>query len=115
MTLFSLKHLVKWFILPLFELSCLSSGSLRKELWVDNSIEHYKACLATWGFSHKYDIVFIETFSQVVHLTTIWIIFSLDAMHGWSFCQLDVKNAFMYGFFYIEKVYMEQPARYIDL
>jgi hypothetical protein len=40
---------------------------------------------------------------------------SLDAMHGWSFCQLDVKNAFMYGFFYIEKVYMEQPARYIDL
>jgi len=49
----------------------------KKKLWVDGSIEYYKACLAAQGFSHKYDIVFIETFSQVVHLTTIWIILSL--------------------------------------
>jgi hypothetical protein len=62
MTLFSLKHSVKWFILPLFELSCL-----------------LMLCMAD------------------------------------HFVNLMLKMHLCMAFFYIEKVYMEQPARYIDL
>ena len=43
----------------------------------------------------------------MVYLNSISIILSLAVNHGWSLCQLDVFNAFVYGDL-TERVFMEQ-------
>jgi hypothetical protein len=60
------------------------------------------------GFKQKYGLDYTNTFSLVVKATTARLLISLVVTHGWSLCQLDVQNAFLYDVLE-EKVYMRQP------
>ena len=63
-----------------------------------------------------YDINYFETFLPVARMNSIMIIFSVAVNLPWLMCQLDVKNAFLYGDLQEnlqEKVNMEQPLGYV--
>src|SRR3954466_9754684 len=63
----------------------------------NGSIERYKARLVAKGFHQQVGIDFDETFSHVIRPTTIHTVLSFAVSSGCSFCQLDVKNAFLHG------------------
>jgi histone deacetylase 1/2 len=74
----------------------------------DGTIDRYKARLVAKGFKQRYGIDYEHTFSLVVKIATIRIVFSIVVSRGWSLRQLDVKNAFLHGVLE-EEVYMKQP------
>jgi len=43
----------------------------------DGSVDRYKARLVAKGYSQTYGIDYFETFSSVVRLNSIWILFSI--------------------------------------
>jgi len=63
-------------------------------------------------YTQTYGIDYFETFSPVVWMNSIMILFSVVINLSWSLFQLDVKNAFLYGDLQLE-VWMEQPPGYI--
>ena len=64
------------------------------------------------GYTQTYDMDYFETFSPVGRINSLKILFSIAVKLSWSFFQLDVKNAFLYGDLQ-EEVYMEQPLSYV--
>ncbi|CAL8155481.1 unnamed protein product [Prunus armeniaca] len=80
----------------------------------DGIVEHYKAYLVAKGFHQRLDIDYFETFSPIVKPATIRNVLSLAVSRRWSLRQLDVKNAFLHGFFQ-EDVYMVQPLGFVNL
>ena len=61
------------------------------------SIQKYKACLVVQGFNQRPGFDCTKTFSLIVKVATIRIIFSLGVLKGWTIRQLDVNNAFLNG------------------
>ncbi|VVA36257.1 Hypothetical predicted protein, partial [Prunus dulcis] len=79
----------------------------------DGSVSGYKAWVVAQGFSQTQGFDYSETFNPVVRHTTVRLILSLAAMHGWQLRQLDVKNAFLHGDLE-EEVYMKQSPGFED-
>lgn len=63
----------------------------------DGTIERFKARLVAKGYTQTYDINYTETFSPVVKIDTIMILFSIAVNKGWPLHQFDVKNTFLHG------------------
>ena len=78
----------------------------------DHTIACHKAHLVAWGFTQVYGIDYLETFSPIVRLPSVRMLLSLVVNQDWSFHQLDVFNAFLYGDLE-EHVFMEQPPLYV--
>jgi hypothetical protein len=77
----------------------------------DGSVERYKARLVAKGFKQWYGIDYLDTFSLIIKPTTIHLVLSYVVANNWCLWQLDVKNAFLHGFFE-EDVYIKQPPGY---
>ena len=64
---------------------------------VDGTIDRYKARLIARGFTKTNGVDYTETFSPVARLNSIRVLLSVAINNSWELCQLDVKNAFLYG------------------
>lgn len=72
----------------------------------DGTVERYKARLVARKYTQQLGIDYMETFSQVVKMTTIKWLLALAASREWFIHQLDINSVFFYGDL-IEEVYME--------
>jgi hypothetical protein len=90
-----------------------SKWVLKTKLKPDGSLDRLKARVVAKGFHQIDGIDFTETFSPVVKPSTIRMVITIAHVQRWSIRQLDVKNAFLYGFL-SEDIFMEQPPGMSD-
>jgi hypothetical protein len=80
---------------------------------LDESVERQKARLVAKVFSQVEGIDYNETFASVAKMNSIRLVLALVASHKWEVHQMDVKSAFLHGYFQ-EEIYMEQPPDYVQ-
>lgn len=76
----------------------------------NGSLDKNKAYLVAQGYK-EYWSDYKETFSPVTKIITVCIFLAIGTSKKWSFHQIDVKNAFLYGNFK-KTIYMEPFPRY---
>lgn len=79
---------------------------------LDGSVNKYKARLVAKGYTQKEGEDFNEVFAPVSRLDTIRLIISLAAQNGWKLFQMDIKSAFLNGYF-CDEIYLEQPPCFV--
>lgn len=75
------------------------------------SLDKYKARLVVKGFTQKIDADFNSTFSPIVKMVTVRVLFSIASARSWTLYQLNVSNAYFQGNL-DEEVYMTIPPRF---
>lgn len=78
----------------------------------DGTIDRYKARLVARGFSQQPGVDFDETYSPVVHKTSLRALLSYGYSRNMVIHQMDVVTAFLNGEL-SEDIYMSQPAGFI--
>nr|GEY93427.1 putative reverse transcriptase, RNA-dependent DNA polymerase, Gag-polypeptide of LTR copia-type [Tanacetum cinerariifolium] len=81
---------------------------------LDGEIKRYKTRLVAKHFNQREGIDFDETFSYVVKIVTVMCLINLVVQNGWTFYQMDVNNAFLYGDLN-ETMYISLPPSYSPL
>lgn len=79
----------------------------------NGSICRYKAHFVAKGFHQYPSIDYLDTFTLVIKLATIWVILSTTLSQNWPLRLLDINNAFLQGRLQ-EVVYVSQPPSVID-
>ena len=74
----------------------------------DNTVDRYKACLVTKGFTQEYGIDYKETFALVARLSFVHTLIAVSVFRHWPLFQIDVTNVFLNGEL-TEEVYMQLP------
>jgi len=60
-------------------------------------VARLKARLIVKGYSKVYELDFVDTFSPVVKMTSVWVLVPLAMTYHWPLHQLDIKNVFLNG------------------
>ena len=71
----------------------------KKKTDADGNVTVYKAWLVAKGFRQVQGIDYDETFSPVVMLKSVRIMLAIAAFYDYEIWQMDVKTAFLNGFF----------------
>jgi hypothetical protein len=80
---------------------------------VDRSIDKYKACLVTRGFTQIYSINYYDTYSPVAHLASFHLILAIAAQNNWEVEAFDFNSAYLNGELNTdEEIYMQEPLGY---
>jgi hypothetical protein len=79
----------------------------------DGTLAKYKARLVAKGYAQIPGMDFTDTFSPVVRLETIRVLFALAINMNWEIRQMDVKGAYLNGTLK-EEIYMKQPDGFDD-
>eukprot|EP01018_Ginkgo_biloba_P000839 Gb_33741 [translate_table: standard] len=74
----------------------------------NRSIEKNKERLVAKGYAQQEGVDYTKTFAPVAKMDTIRTVLVLVAQHGWIIYQMDVKSAFLNGYF-DEEIYVEKP------
>lgn len=77
----------------------------------EGEVDRYKARLVAKGFTQTHGIDYNETYSPVVRMTTLRLLFSLAQTRQLKVDHLDAVSAFLHGNI-DEEVYMELPPGY---
>jgi hypothetical protein len=77
------------------------------------SIDRFKARLVARGFTQRYGIDFVDTFSLVAKFDSIRTLLSIVVVEDYEMTQFDVRIAFLHGIL-DEKLYMIQPSYFED-
>ena len=80
---------------------------------VDSSVTIYKARIVAKGFRQVQGVDYDEFFSLVAMLKSVRIMLAIAAFYDYEIWQMDVKTAFLNGFFK-EELYMMQPEGFVD-
>src|SRR5438045_6768555 len=78
------------------------------KLWVDGTVERFKARLVVRGFSQVYGEDYTETFAPTVQMDTLRIFLAIVAAEDLECHQYDIKNAFTESKLQ-EKIYLSKP------
>jgi hypothetical protein len=78
------------------------------KLNLNGTVQRYKARLVAKDYHQSYGIDYNETYSPVVKLQSLRVIFALAAQYDLELHQLDVKTAFLNGYL-DEELYIEIP------
>lgn len=74
----------------------------------DGSNDRYKGRLIAKGYNQEYGVDYEETFAPVAKMTMVRTFIYVAATRQWVISQLDVKKAYLNGFY--PKKYMTSPA-----
>lgn len=79
----------------------------------DGSIEKYKARLVTQGFTHKFGVIYFDTFSPVACLASFRAILAIAARNDWDIDTFGFNGAYLTGELdEDEDIYMQPPPGY---
>ncbi|GAA0169211.1 transmembrane signal receptor [Lithospermum erythrorhizon] len=78
---------------------------------LDGSIDKYKARLVVKRYNQIEGIDYFDSFSPVAKVVTVRVMLAMAAAKGWCLHQLDINNAFHYGYLDGE-IYMIPPEGY---
>ena len=79
--------------------------------WSDGTVDCYKACLVSRGFTQEYEIDYEETFAPMARLSYVKTLIAISATRKWPLFKMDVQNVFLNGEL-SEEVYMKLPPGY---
>ena len=79
----------------------------------EGNVIRNKAILFAQGYTQVEGVDFEETFAPVAHIESSRILFALACHLNFKLYQMDVKSAFLNGFFK-EEVYVSQPKGFVN-
>ncbi|XP_073816655.1 ecdysteroid phosphate phosphatase isoform X1 [Musca autumnalis] len=79
----------------------------------NGEVEKYKARLVAQGFSQKPQIDYTETYSPVIRMSAVRMLFAVAAQKGYLLNHIDIVSAYLNGELE-EEVFMRQPQMFVD-
>jgi len=111
----SLEHASTWTTVPHWHgknvVRCKWVFRLKRK--ADSSIDKYKACLVTGGFTQIYGVDYYDTYSPVMLLASFCFILAIAMRNGWEVEAFDFNLAYLNGELDAdEEIYMQELPGY---